>query len=154
MVPVISAKGTNDCTEDEYFEALIFSSFFIFQKFAPLDYDKREMIMTMIFLGLAQYYASREKLEGIFDNETIIPFLHRRYKTILEEITKKNENPDYDVPLIIYNLYYNPLNKEEQTAQQVKQRNENLTLEYYADVFRNKYYDFRLYLKEILPVIE
>jgi hypothetical protein len=108
---IILQKGREESSEAEYFEGLIFSSYLAGGKFPVENEEKRRVLIQEMAFGLYKYVDEVPELNMNQDNNTA-QFVLKRYNLIRGEISKFVRDDKYLTPFLIYNLYINPLNKE------------------------------------------
>lgn len=112
-IQLIRHKERETISDEEYYERLIFSSFFIFKSVSPNEENEKQKFMSNMFVELMLFSTKfghfEDKIGGCFSND-MVQFLVDRYSTIESETKKMNKDNKYTTPFLIYNLYINPTN--------------------------------------------
>lgn len=153
MTEVILKEPLENSTEEEYFEGLIFTSFFIAQSVPHQKEKERNEILKSMYLGLWRYAMEVDDLLDIVDDD-ILNFFSDRYRIIGSEINKMNSDPNYMIPFLLNNLYLNPLNKEKYSTHEIMDKLDPEEIIKGTMLFKIKYKHFLTAFKETMQLLQ
>ena len=154
LTETILQDKLENSSEEEYFEGLIFSTFIVVQSVSTNKISKDEII-SKIFIELMMYAREVDKLLIIFlENEYFNnSFFIGRYKIIHSEIIKLNNNTNYLAPILLNNLYINPLNNEKLTTNEIIEKIGSIELLKHALKFKVRYKFFLGNIDKIIQLL-
>lgn len=115
-------KSREDCSEEEYNEALITASHFVYFKIANEREFEERKLREMFIWELWEYF---EPVDDNLDDEVdkgLYKFLLDRYETIEIELFRLTDSPTYFMPMLIFNLWVKPMNRESLDVNEVMER--------------------------------
>jgi hypothetical protein len=132
---IILEKSRLETNESEYFEALIFVSYLIHNFKSTYDDDKDKELYQKFLSSFLDFADDHEQTSNILN---VSVFVSQRFKIIEKEWRKMILDDHYLSPILINNLYLNPLNESNKTMEKIMSEIEFEDLLKYNVLFRIK----------------
>ena len=132
---IILEKNREEVDEKEYFEALIFTSYLIYSMKSTYDEERNNKLLQKFLTSFWDFSFENEKVEEL---SNVLEFAMRRFDSIRNEWQEMGRDENYLTPILIYNLYINPLNEEYKTSNEIMTEIEFDILLKYCVLFRTK----------------
>jgi hypothetical protein len=132
---IILETKREEAKNSEYIEALIFTAYLIYVMKSKSDKESNDKLLQNL---LSSFWSYSFELDDYIELPNVLDFIMKRFDIIKNEWRELNSNADYLTPLLIYNLYINPLNEENKSSNEVMEEIEFDELLKYCVQFRLK----------------
>jgi len=156
-VELIRVNEQETISDEEYFERLIFSTFFIFKSASPNEVNEKQKFMSDMIIELMHFSTKfgnfENKLGGSFSQD-MVKFIINRYSIIESEIKEMKQGDSYTTPFLIYNLYINPTNTDKPKFNDIMEEIGGMELMKQSLLFIAHFKFFLQMLDEIIQSVE
>jgi hypothetical protein len=132
---IILERNREETNEKEYFEALIFVSYLIYSMKSSNNEDMNSQLLQNFLTSFWDFYTTTEEY---LELSNVLEFSMKRFDTIRSEWQEMGRDENYLTPILIYNLYLNPLNEVNKTIEDIMAEVEFDILIKYCVLFRTK----------------